>query len=206
MYKQLEWQDRVTEFEDRFTEKNNPDGSITHVPYEGEIIQVGTPQNQSNFNNMEKGIQDATLAAQFYAWGSLHQQRRDTEFVQDTETGIMDATLAIQMLGFGNLHQQRCNDAHNALMDNEALGELHEIKLTNSQSFPFNSTVDTPVSVALTKNRKNLYYSVETEVKSHTGLVGDIIISDKALNGFKIAYTGSGSSVTLVLRIKGGMT
>ena len=38
------------------------------------------------------------------------------------------------------------------------------------------------------------------------GQVGEIIVSDKALNGFKIAYTGSGSSVTLAVRIKGGMT
>lgn len=36
--------------------------------------------------------------------------------------------------------------------------------------------------------------------------MGDIVISDKALNGFKIAYTGSGSSVKLAVRIKGGMT
>lgn len=77
MYKQTEWQDRVTEFEDRYIEKENPDGSFTHTPFEGEIIQVGTPQNQTNFNNMENGIQDTTLAAQILGWGNLHQQRRN---------------------------------------------------------------------------------------------------------------------------------
>ena len=74
------------------------------------------------------------------------------------------------------------------------------------RSFPFNSSVDSPETIAMTTTRKTLFYTVETEVKEHTGLVGDIIISDKALNGFKIAYTGSGSSVKLAVRIKGGMT
>ena len=174
MYKQTEWQDRVTEFEDRFKVTDNPDGSKTHTPVEGEIIQVGTPQNQTNFNNMENGIQDATMAHQILAWANFHQQRR--------------------------------NDVHEASVDAEIIGELHEITLTNTQTFPFNSSVDSPRTVALGTARKNLFYTVEAEVKAHTGLVGEVIVSDKALNGFKIAYTGSGSSVTLAVRIKGGMT
>lgn len=50
------WQDHVTQFEDRFREINNPDGTITHTPVEGEIIQQGTPQNAANFNNIEENI------------------------------------------------------------------------------------------------------------------------------------------------------
>ncbi len=174
MYKQTKWQDRVTEHEDRYKETENPDGTFTHTPVEGEIIQVGTPQNETNFNNMEAGIQDATLAAQILGWGNLHQQRR--------------------------------NDAHEASMDAEVLGELHTITLTNTQKFPFNSSVDSPKTIALTTTRKNLFYTVEAEVVAHTGMVGDVTVSDKALNGFKIAFTGSGSSVTLAVRVKGGMT
>ncbi len=56
MYEPTFWQDHVTEFNDRFREQNNADGTITHVPIEGEIIQEGTPQNAANFNNMEMGI------------------------------------------------------------------------------------------------------------------------------------------------------
>lgn len=170
MYKQTEWQDRVTEFEDRYKETENPDGTFTHTQVEGEIIQVGTPQNQTNFNNMENGIQDATLAAQILGWGNLHQQRR------------------------------------NDVVEADTLGEYHEITLTNNQGFPFNSSVDSPTTIALTTTRKTLFYTVEAEVLEHTGLVGDITISGKALNGFKIAYTGSGSSVKLAVRVKGGMT
>lgn len=50
------WQDHVTEFTDRFREVNNPDGTITHEPVEGEVIQQGTPQNARNFNALEEGV------------------------------------------------------------------------------------------------------------------------------------------------------
>ena len=173
MYRQTRWEDRVTEYEDRYRETQNPDGTFTHTEVPGEIIQEGTPQNQTNFNNMENGIQDATMAAQILAWA--------------------------------NFHQQRHNDEHEAIVESEIHGELHEITLKNTATLPFNSTADSPVTVALAKTRKTLFYSVEAEVTANSGLVGDIIISDKALNGFKIAYTGSGSSVTLAVRIKGGM-
>ena len=58
MYRQTRWEDRVTEYEDRYRETQNPDGTFTHTEVPGEIIQEGTPQNQTNFNNMENGIQD----------------------------------------------------------------------------------------------------------------------------------------------------
>ena len=37
MYEQTLWQDHVTEFEDRYTESRNDDGTITHTPVEGEM-------------------------------------------------------------------------------------------------------------------------------------------------------------------------
>lgn len=56
MYNREFFKDHVTEFEDRYREQNNPDGTITHIPVEGEVIQEGTPQNAAHFNNMEEGI------------------------------------------------------------------------------------------------------------------------------------------------------
>ena len=122
------------------------------------------------------------------------------------EFGILDAGLAAAILGFGNLQQQRQNDEHFALMDSEVLGETKTVTLTNSAKFPFNSTMDNPTTVSLSTTRKNLYYTVEAEVTAHTGEVGSIHITDKALNGFKVSFDGSATSVTLTLRIKGGMT
>lgn len=174
MYTQTEWQDHVTEFSDRYREVTNSDGTVTHTPVEGEVLQQGTPQNQTNFNNIEHGVQDAHISAAFIGWANLQQQRK--------------------------------NDTHITAIESETAGELQTITLKNTAATPFNSSADSPTTVALKTVRKNLFYSIEAEVMAHTGIVGEIVTSDKALNGFKIAYTGSGSSVTLAVRVKGGMT
>lgn len=122
------------------------------------------------------------------------------------EDGIQDAHIALDILLLDHYRKTQEYDAHNRLMDSEVLGELQDISLTNSLKFPYNSTVDTPKSVSLKTTRKNLFYSVETTVKSHTGEVGEIRVTDKALNGFKISYTGSATAATITVRIKGGMT
>jgi hypothetical protein len=56
MYKRQYWQDHVTQYENRYREQNNADGTITHIPVEGEVLQEGTPQNANNFNNLETGV------------------------------------------------------------------------------------------------------------------------------------------------------
>ena len=62
-YNRKIWQDHVTQYNDRYTETVNQDGSITHTPVEVTIIQQGTPQNAQNFNNLEEGIFAANLLA-----------------------------------------------------------------------------------------------------------------------------------------------
>ena len=65
MYEWKQWQDHVTEHENRYKETDNGDGTITHEAVEGEILQQGTPQSATNFNHMEDGITNAgELAAQ----------------------------------------------------------------------------------------------------------------------------------------------
>lgn len=224
MYSPTKWQDLVTEYEDRYTVTRNADGTQTHTPYPGEIIQQGTPQSATNFNHMELGIQDAALATAIWSAGFLIWQReadastsaltatveRNAAATETaltaTETAATDLAIATKIYALGDRYDQYHADEHEALIDAETLGELQEITLTNTQKIPFNSTMDSPRSVALRQVRKNLCYSVETEVLEHTGEVGAIQISGKALNGFKIAFTGSGTSVKLAVRIKGGMT
>lgn len=122
------------------------------------------------------------------------------------EAGVNDAHIAAAILAYGMLQQQRHAQEHEALIDSEVLGETVTKTLTNNQKYPFNSTMDSPTTVALPTTRKNLYYTVEAEVTAATGSVGEIRITDKALNGFKVCFDGSATSVTLRLRIKGGMT
>ena len=128
------------------------------------------------------------------------------ESSNDMEVEVKDSHLAIRILIDGYLPLRRYNDKYGDTILEEMSGEIRTVTLTNSKDYPFNSTVSTPVSVPLTTNRRNLYYSIEVEVTSvEGGLVGDIHITDKQLNGFKVSFDGSAKSVTLTLRIKGGM-
>lgn len=146
MYNQTHWLDKVVD------------------PDTQEVIQPGTPQSAGNFNNMENGIQDASVA------------------------------LAQMMIANKELEHQ---------LDNEAAVEEHTITLTNTQAYPFNNSKTT---VNLTKVRANKTYIVDVEITAHSGgEVGDIKITDKLLNGFKVEFDGSAKSVTVVLRIKGGL-
>lgn len=55
-YEKLDWQDHITERPGTFKEINNNDGTVTHVPQEGEILQEGTPVSANNLNHMDEGI------------------------------------------------------------------------------------------------------------------------------------------------------
>ena len=162
MYAWKQWQDHVTEFPDRYRETPNSDGTITHTPDEGDVIQQGTPQNAANFNHMEDGISNA---------------------------GELAALLALHAIHMG---QQ--------LADME--GETMQVTLTNTQSYPFNNSKKT---LALSQKRNHLNYTVTAEVLEYSGgFPGDIVVSEKLLNGFKIEHTGSATSVKLKIYVKGG--
>ena len=162
MYGWTQWQDHVTEFENRYREVQNDDGTITHEAVEGEILQQGTPQSATNFNHMEDGISNAGELAALLAAGAIHQQQ------------------AIKDLA----------------------GETMTVTLANTQEYPFNNSVKT---VSLTQERNTVDYTVTAEVVEYSGgFPGEIVISAKLLNGFKIAHTGSAKSVTVKLYVKGG--
>lgn len=81
------------------------------------------------------------------------------------------------------------------------LMEKGTVTLTNSKAFPFNNSIK---SVNLVNERASTDYIVTTRVTAFTGNVGEIEISDKLVNGFKIAHTGSASSVTVGYMVTGG--
>lgn len=82
--------------------------------------------------------------------------------------------------------------------------ETGTVTLTNTKDYPFN---DSKTTIAITNTRQNLFYDVEATVTAYSGgLPGDIVISDKQLNGFKIEFDGSAKSVTVAYKIKEGMT
>jgi hypothetical protein len=67
--------------------------------------------------------------------------------------------------------------------------------LTNTKQYPFNNSAQT---VALEASQAHTDYTVFTEVLSSVGgEVGDIIVSGKAVNGFKLAFTGSAAQAEI---------
>lgn len=123
---------------------------------------------------------------------------------KNDSAGTVDANIAAALFLQYFLEFDRDMRAIAANHAAELAVEVQTINLTNAQAskWPNNSSV---MSVALATNRKTLNYDVEVEVVSANGNIGDIVASERQLNGFKIAYDGSASAATLKLRIKGGM-
>lgn len=75
--------------------------------------------------------------------------------------------------------------------------------LTNTQPFPFN---DSKQTVALSPALPDTTYAVITQILSSTGPAGEVDVSDKLVNGFKLNTTGSASSVVVDYIVIGGFT
>lgn len=119
----------------------------------------------------------------------------DAEHFNHMEQGIHNNSLMLAIL-LENVKQNK--QAVSAVE-----GELIEVTLTNTKDFYFNNSVKT---IALSKIRNNLDYRVFVEVQGNVTNVGDVVVYDKQLNGFKIAYTGSAESVSLKCYVQGGVS
>ena len=75
------------------------------------------------------------------------------------------------------------------------------VTLRNTKQYPFNDSTQT---VALQKSLRDTDYTVVTELLTADGYAGDITVSDKAVNGFKLAFTGSARAAAVRYRILGG--
>ena len=74
------------------------------------------------------------------------------------------------------------------------------VTITNSDTNKYFRTSDPYVLVALTGYTQidTPNYSILTEIVSgDPGLIGNVIVYDKASNGFKIAYTGTAPTATI---------
>lgn len=122
------------------------------------------------------------------------------------EEGILEGSLLLAE--HTRVMNEHCRDI-------EAMtGEMHLIYLYNSAKYPANNSKKT---IALKQQRNNTDYTVNVRVVSAVmpngvaldgdpaGTAGNIIVTDKLLNGFKIAYTGNAKEVTLEVEVQGGM-
>lgn len=76
-------------------------------------------------------------------------------------------------------------------------------RLSNSLKFPFN---DSKSTVSVSPAMPDTTYAVIARIVSSTGNAGEIEVSDKLVNGFKLAYTGSAESATLEYIVIGGFS
>lgn len=118
----------------------------------------------------------------------------DEQNLNNMEGGINAANLTAEFLSEVMKHQKD-------QIENIG-GEIIKVTLTNTagEAF-FNNSAKT---VALAVNRDSFDYTVDAEIVTPVDNVGDIIVYDKQVNGFKVKYTGSAASVVLKLFIKGG--
>lgn len=129
----------------------------------------------------------ATIVPNF---GTVQQEGtpQDDDHFNNIEIGVTDAHLALQLLvAFARANAWDI--------------ETGSVALTNSQSFPFNNSIRT---ISLASRKESTSYIVLTDVAASDGNVGEIEVSDKLTNGFKLAYTGSASSATIKYVIIGG--
>ncbi len=75
------------------------------------------------------------------------------------------------------------------------------VTLTNTKEYPFN---DSAQLILLARERTNADYFVLAEAYPSSGDIGQILISDKACNGFRLSYTGSAKEVRIHLKIMDG--
>lgn len=80
-YKRINWQDHVVERPRTYKKVANGDGSETYTPAPGEVLQQGTPQSATNFNNSEEALQHYSVAvdALLSEVGALTMKVQDLE-------------------------------------------------------------------------------------------------------------------------------
>lgn len=86
-------------------------------------------------------------------------------------------------------------------LEDATVQEVGTVALSNSLKFPFNNSQQ---SVALEAKRDNLNYIVVIVNIAGEGNVGEVEVTDRLENGFKISYTGSASSATITYAVIGG--
>ena len=135
--------------------------------------------------------------AKKYAESLISGESQDIEALEaELATIDLDGDTAVELL---------INAFRQHVWKNESEAPVCEegsVTLTNTGKYPFNNSVQT---VALANTQKNTKYAVIPEIVSANGNPGEAVVSDKQVNGFKLAYTGSASSAVVKYIVIGGI-
>lgn len=139
----------------------------------GDVLVPGTPVNEDNMNNMEAGI----LAAHLDVGGTTIQAM------------IMLRAILEEL---DRNRRQRCLQGQETIVGGGGDGYF--------RSEPF-VTVALPAGALPQLNAPNYNVLVVPISASDWGRIGELIVYDKAQNGFKVRMTGSAESVTFMWTI-----
>lgn len=126
---------------------------------------------------------------------------QDALHFNNIEGGVVDAHVAIGLL-VNALRQTtwRVDELEDLLRKHRTV-EVGTITLTNTLKYPLNNSEQT---IALVTPQDNGDYIVDVNVTAQVGGVEEIIVSSKLTNGFKMAFTGGGTSCTVKYIVVGG--
>lgn len=128
---------------------------------------------------------------------------QSSENFNNMEDGILDVNIALGIIFQHLLQSEPNHDGRIVVLEDDSTVEAGTVTLTNSAKYPFNNSSKT---IALAKVRNTTNYLVECVVESYSGgLPGDVVVSGKAVNGFKLEFNGSAESVTIKYIVKGGI-
>ncbi len=154
---------------------------------------VERPRTYTESYNTDGSRSDTPAPGEIQEAGT---QMSATNFNQ-MDHGIMDNGIGAAMI----LNALRQGEWRIDALEKATVQEVGTVTLTNSRTFPFN---DSRQTVALTNTRDNLNYVVVIVSVTGSGNIGEIEVTDRLVNGFKIEHTGSSKSVTVVYAVIGG--
>lgn len=161
------------------------------------LDHVTTPANKFTVTDNGDGTWTITPTGTIMQQGTPQDQVR----FNNIENGIIDSHTAVGiLLNYAKQRGWKLDELETDLKA-ETIGEIGTVTLTNSSGFPFNNSL---VTKNLVTNRKTTNYIVIPEITAAVGNPGEIVISDKLTNGFKIAFSGSATSVTVKYKVIGG--
>ena len=166
-------------------------GIFNPINWKDRIVE--RPRTYTEVMNQDGSRTDTPAPGEIQEPGTQISATNLNRMDQGTQDAKMSAALilnALRQIGW------RVEDLEQATVQ-----ETGTKTLTNTKNFPFN---DSKASVALTNTRENKNYVVVIVEATGSGNIGEIEVSDRLTNGFKLAFTGSAKSVTVKYAVIGG--
>ncbi|SHG90665.1 hypothetical protein SAMN02744040_00118 [Tepidibacter thalassicus DSM 15285] len=126
-YKKTQWQDHVVEYPNKYEEVSNPDGTVTLIPKQGEVIQQGTPMSATNFNKMEEGIFQAHVSVE-----NITGRLNEVDKIVDNSVSSLTVNFIAMAVEVETLKGATLNDV-TANMFVETFLNLDDINLQNGK-------------------------------------------------------------------------